>query len=91
MRGDSIDDTPSDGAIYAAVSDQLHLKDMADLRTEKDRLAFELKAKTAELEIADGEIERLRKLLDRLHDWASASNDWRPDSQLGRDVRAVAR
>lgn len=33
--------------------------------------------------------EQLRAALERLHDWASASNDWRPDSRLGRIVIAA--
>ena len=35
------------------------------------------------------ENEKLRALLHRMYDWASASNDWRPDAKLGRDVRAA--
>lgn len=33
--------------------------------------------------------QKLRSTLERLHDWASSSNDWRPDSPLGREVHAA--
>ena len=32
-------------------------------------------------------IDDLLAVLNRLHDFVSASNDWRPDSKLARDVR----
>jgi hypothetical protein len=38
---------------------------------------------------AADEIERLRAALQRLHDWASTSIDWRPDAPLAREVRAA--
>lgn len=31
-------------------------------------------------------IDKLRNALHRLHDWARASPDWRPDTKLARDV-----
>lgn len=34
-------------------------------------------------------VDKLLAVLNRLHDFISASNDWRPDSKLARDVRQV--